>query len=166
LFQALVNVELQDIDESIQVFQHLLNHYFPNSLYLKSQIAYAKYNQRDFEEAEAVFESILAQDVTFLDHCDIYSNILYVKEDREKLSQLAHICSTIERFRPESCCVLGNYYSLRSDHEKAVLYFQRALKLDRNYLAAWTLMGHEYVEMKNTSAAVECYRRSVGKWSW
>lgn len=33
--------------------------------------------------------------------------------------------------------------------------------LDRSFLAAWTLMGHEYVEMKNTHAAIESYRRAV-----
>ena len=41
------------------------------------------------------------------------------------------------------------------------MYFQRALKLDANYLSAWTLMGHEYVEMKNPNAAIEAYRRAV-----
>lgn len=39
--------------------------------------------------------------------------------------------------------ILGNYYSLMGDHLKAVIYFRKALKLDRNCLAAWTLMGHE-----------------------
>jgi anaphase-promoting complex subunit 8 len=57
----------------------------------------------------------------------------------------------------------GNYYSLRRDHEKAIAYFRRALKLDRNYLSAWTLMGHEYVEIKNTNAAIASYRRAVGE---
>ena len=47
-------------------------------------------------------------------------------------------------------------------HEKAVLYFQRALKLNPNYLSAWTLMGHEYVEIKNTSAAIQAYRQATG----
>lgn len=42
----------------------------------------------------------------------------------------------------------------RAAHVQAVMYFRRALKLDRHYLSAWTLMGHEYVEMKNTSAAI------------
>ena len=37
---------------------------------------------------------------------------------------------------------------------QAVLYFQRALKQDRRFLNAWTLMGHEYVEMKNPPAAI------------
>lgn len=34
------------------------------------------------------------------------------------------------------------------------MYFRRALKLNRHYLSAWTLMGHEYVEMKNPPAAI------------
>ena len=51
---------------------------------------------------------------------------------------------------------------MKTEHEKAVTYFRRALKINRNYLAAWTLLGHEYLELKNTHAAVEAYRRAVG----
>jgi tetratricopeptide (TPR) repeat protein len=61
---------------------------------------------------------------------------------------------------------VGNHYSLRAEHEKAVKYFRRAIQLDRTYLSAWTLMGHEYVEMKNSHAAIEAYRRAVGKRSF
>lgn len=57
----------------------------------------------------------------------------------------------------------GNYYSLRNEHEKAIKYFKRATQLDRTYLSAWTLMGHEYVETKNSHAAIEAYRKAVGK---
>jgi tetratricopeptide (TPR) repeat protein len=59
--------------------------------------------------------------------------------------------------------ILGNYYSLRSQHEKAVLYFQRSIKLNPLYLSAWTLMGHEFMEMKNTNAAIQAYRQALGK---
>jgi anaphase-promoting complex subunit 8 len=41
--------------------------------------------------------------------------------------------------------------------------FRQALKLDRGYLTAWTLMGHEYVELSNTHAAIESYRRACRK---
>ena len=37
---------------------------------------------------------------------------------------------------------------------QAVLYFRRALRLDAAYLSAWTLMGHEYVELQNPPAAI------------
>ena len=60
-------------------------------------------------------------------------------------------------------CFVGNYYSLRSQHEKAALYFQRSIKLNPLYLSAWTLMGHEYMEMKNTNAAIQAYRQALGK---
>ena len=96
-----------------------------------------------------------------LDGLDHYSNILYVMADRPRLAFLAHLATSVDKFRPESCCVVGNYYSLCSQHEKAVMYFRRALTLDRNFLSAWTLMGHEYIELKNTHAAIESYRRAV-----
>lgn len=65
-----------------------------------------------------------------------------------------------QRHNPNPFCSppAGNYYSLRSQHEKAALYFQRALKLNPRCLGAWTLMGHEYMEMRNTSAAIQAYR--------
>ena len=31
----------------------------------------------------------------------------------------------------------------------------------RNFLSAWTLMGHEFVEMRNTPAAAQVYRVAV-----
>ena len=40
-----------------------------------------------------------------------------------------------------------------------MVYFQRALKLNPGYLSALTLMGHEYMEMKNTHAAIQSYRQ-------
>jgi anaphase-promoting complex subunit 8 len=141
----------------------------------------------EFDEAEAIFDEIYARDPFRVDDIDTYSNILYVMEKRAKLSAMAHKYTELDRNRPETCCLVGahmgkkkkkdlpytrfwppstaqgNYFSLRGEHEKAVLYFRRALKLDRGYLSAWTLMGHEYVEMKNTHAAVEAYRRAVGQ---
>lgn len=59
--------------------------------------------------------------------------------------------------------LLGNYYSLRADHQKAVMYFHRALKMNPQYLSAWTLLGHEFMEMKNTNGAIHSYRQAIGK---
>ena len=52
---------------------------------------------------------------------------------------------------------------MHAEHEKAIKYFRRATQLDRTYLSAWTLMGHEFVEMKNSHAAIEAYRKAVGE---
>jgi anaphase-promoting complex subunit 8 len=127
--------------------------------YLKSQLGVVHYHLREFEQALDWFTQI--KDPFSLESKDVYSNILYVKEDRVGLSQLAHQAVMIDKYRPETCCIIGNYYSLKQQRQKAVLYFQRALKLDRSYTSAWTLMGHEYVELKQTELAMEAYRRAV-----
>ena len=119
------------------------------------------YHAKDLDEACQIFGDILKEDPYRLEALDHYSNILYVLPNRPQLSFLAQLATATDKFRPETCVVVGNYYSLKSEHEKAVMYFRRALTLDRTFLSAWTLMGHEYVEMKNTHAAIESYRRAV-----
>ena len=45
---------------------------------------------------------------------DVYSNILYVQEAFGPLSHLAHRLASSDKYRPETCCVIGNYYSLKA----------------------------------------------------
>ncbi|KAI9617755.1 hypothetical protein KEM48_006999 [Puccinia striiformis f. sp. tritici PST-130] len=111
-----------------------LKELFPSSLFLKSQQALIAYHVRDFDTAETIFDSIYEADTYRVEDVDTYSNILYVMDKRANLS---------------------------GEHEKAIIEFKRALRLDPGYLSAWTLMGHEYVEMKNTYAAIESYRRAI-----
>lgn len=56
----------------------------------------------------------------------------------------------------------GNLHSLKREHHKAIEYFERALRINPYYLSAWTLMGHEFMELKNSNAAIQCYREAVG----
>ncbi|KAI5478692.1 hypothetical protein MNV49_004719 [Pseudohyphozyma bogoriensis] len=119
------------------------------------------YHIREFDEAGAYFVELRQSDPYRIEDIDIFSNILYVSEKRADLATLAQDYIKMDRSRPEVCCLVGNYYSMRRDHEKAIVYFRRALQLDRGYLSAWTLMGHEYVEIKNTNAAIASYRRAV-----
>ncbi len=76
-----------------------------------------------------------------LKNADVYSNILFVKNEHSELAHLARRCAQIDKYRPQTCCVLGNFYGLRSQHDKAVLYFQRALRLQPRYALVWTLIG-------------------------
>lgn len=134
---------------------------FPTSAFLQQQRALLHYHAKDHESAEQAFETLLQTHPHRLEAMEIYSNLLYVLPNRSKLALLAAAASATDKFRPETNCILGNYYSLLAEHEKAVLHFRRALALDRSYQAAWTLMGHEYIELKNTQAAIESYRRAV-----
>lgn len=51
---------------------------------------------------------------------------------------------------------------MRGEHEKAVVFLQRSLKLNPNNAAAWTLIGHEFMEQKNNPAACLAYRKAIG----
>lgn len=161
IFNLYASQELYQATGAIHHALTELESLFPGSQFLKTQRALLYYHSKDFEEAEAVFSNVISADPYRIDSLDHYSNILYVMSARPKLAFLAQVATAVDKFRPETCCVIGNYYSLKSEHEKAVVYFRRALTLDRNFLSAWTLMGHEYVEMKNTHAAIESYRRAV-----
>ncbi|KAG0093827.1 anaphase-promoting complex component apc8 [Podila epicladia] len=115
----------------------------------------------NFPEAGKVFEELIQENPHRLDHLDYFSFVLFVTDNKSRLSSLAHSSALTDNYRPETCCIIGNYYSLKGEHEKAVVYLKRALRFDRSYSAAWTLLGHTYLEMKNTYAAVEAYRRAV-----
>ncbi|KAF1847748.1 cell division cycle protein-like protein 23 [Cucurbitaria berberidis CBS 394.84] len=161
IFHVTASQELYSVNDQIHTSLSQILSIFPTSAFLKTQRALLHYHNKDFDDAEQIFSDLLISDPHRVDHLDNYSNILYVMGMRPKLAFLAQLATATDKFRPETCCVVGNYYSLKSEHEKAVMYFRRALTLDRTFLSAWTLMGHEFVEMKNTHAAIESYRRAV-----
>lgn len=161
IFHITTSQELYQASNSVHDSLTQIMSIFPTSAFLKTQRALLHYHSKDYQDAEHIFSDLLVTDPYRLDHLNTYSNTLFVMDLRPKLAFLAQMATATDKFRPETCCVVGNYYSLKSEHEKAVMYFRRALTLDRNYLEAWTLMGHEFVEMKNTHAAIESYRRAV-----
>lgn len=92
---------------------------------------------------------------------DIYSHALYVKGERIKLSYLAKEAMDIDKFSPITCCIVGNHYNLKGNHEKALKFFAAAVRFDPNYDSAWVLMGHEYIELRNIKKAISCYQQAL-----
>jgi anaphase-promoting complex subunit 8 len=131
------------------------------SPYLQTQYAIVHYHLRHFDTAKSLLQELHRAMPYRLDGVEIYSNILFVQHDSVALSQLAQTVTIVDKYRPETCLVVGNYYSVKLQRVKAITYFQRALKLDPTFTSAWTLLGHEYVELKQTAHAIECYRHAV-----
>lgn len=61
----------------------------------------------EFDEAEELFDQIVRTDPYRLDDLDIYSNILYVMEKSSKLAYLAQLATQTDKFRVETCCIVG-----------------------------------------------------------
>ncbi|XP_043288679.1 cell division cycle protein 23 homolog isoform X1 [Venturia canescens] len=159
-FMAHMYLELQLLDEGLALYRELQAMGFENNGYVLAQTAIAVHYGRDVDNAIEIFKRIIKDDPFCLDNMDTYSNLLYVKELKVELAHLAHKATQIDKYRLQTCCIVGNYYSLRADHQKAVMYFHRALKLNPQYLSAWTLLGHEFMEMKNTNGAIHSYRQA------
>lgn len=47
-----------------------------------------------------------------LDNMDTYSNLLYVREMRVDLAYLAQEASEINKYRVETCCIIGKYLQI------------------------------------------------------
>ncbi|CAG8602031.1 13542_t:CDS:2 [Dentiscutata erythropus] len=133
-FRIYVTVELSGTPKSFKdLVDHDLKENFANNKFLQTQEAIMYYNNRDYDRAEVIFDEIIKSDPYRVDEMDVYSNILYVMERKiGKLSYLAHMCTYTDKYRSETMCVI-----------------------------AWTLMGHEYMELKNTHAAVISYKRAM-----
>jgi len=161
LFFAHAELELHMNEEALTRYHDIASIGFANSSYIKSQVATAHYNIRDFDVSVEQFKEVYEADPFMLENIDTYSNILYIQDEKAELSYLAQHACQVDKYRAESCGVIGNYYSLRGEHEKGVLYFKQALRINPNYVAAWTLLGHEHVQLRNTNAAIEAYRRAT-----
>lgn len=148
-----------DFDRYIEELGEIMN-LFPNFSFLRAQHALINYKYMDYANAELVFDELVTMDPYRLDDLDTYSNVLYVLQKPYKLAYLAQYAANVDIYRPETCCIIANYFSSKQQHEKSILYFRRALMLDKSYTHAWILMGHEFIEMKNSHAAIECYRRA------
>lgn len=161
LFTAHVYLELQMNAEAMAIYECLSAGGLQKWPYLHVQRAMGHQNMRQVDEAIELFTQVSREDPCRLQNMDSFSNLLFVKGMSMELCALAHSLTVVNKYAVETCCVVGNYYSLKNQHEKAVLYFQRALKVCPSYLSAWTLMGHEFLELKNTAAAIQCYRQAI-----
>lgn len=134
---------------------------FPRSPFALGQKAMVFYGMTDYERAHKLFDELTKMDPFRLTNVDAFSNLLFVMEARAELSHLAHQVFRVDKYRAESCCVVGNYYALKRQHERAVTYFKRALRSNRNFHSALILLGHEFIELRNFPAALEVYRQAV-----
>lgn len=142
--------------------KNFLDKYFSDSLFIKTLMAKSYSYQTDkYKEAMDMFSQIRSEDPFRIDAMDIYSNLLYVKKLVKDLSKLAYDIERIDPFTTEANCCIANSFSAREQHTKAIVYFTRSLRLNPDHLNSWTLIGHEYLEMKSIDKAMQAYRFSI-----
>ena len=108
LFLAQCFMELSLSEEAVSIYATFCGRGFARSVYVKSQLARCYDNLREGQACKETFEAIRKLDPCSLDFMDIYSNILFVMEEHAQLAVLAQEACEIDKYRPESCCIIGN----------------------------------------------------------
>lgn len=149
--------ELQQGEEAVKCFEELN---LPRTSAIIALEATINYNRRTFERANVLFTELRQKHPYKVESMELFSNMLFVQGNLSALSELAQTFSKIDKFRPETLCIIGNLFSLSEKHEDAIEQFSLALRFDPNFNFAWTLIGHEYVEISNFSAATAAYTKA------
>jgi anaphase-promoting complex subunit 8 len=132
-FLSIVNQELVQRASNVRDFLDEVQNVFPSSLHVKAHRALIHYHARgtfplesgliiEFDEAEEMFDGIVETDPFRLDDLDVYSNILYVMEKSSKLAYLAQLATNTDKYRVETCCIVG-ISSLLSDLSYFLILF-------------------------------------------
>ncbi|KAG0176956.1 Anaphase-promoting complex subunit 23 [Apophysomyces sp. BC1021] len=111
-----------------QVFRKImepLTEYFPDCTYIKAQWATMFYEAMDYNEAEILFGSLRRMNPYRLEDMDVFSNVLYLLEAKEKLSVLAHQPQDARMWKSLAGC----FTSLQRDTEARDCY-QKVLECD------------------------------------
>ncbi|CAI4230734.1 unnamed protein product [Auanema sp. JU1783] len=115
----------------------------------------------DHRESVKYFKQVNELDPYRLEHMHLYSDSLFCKGERVALTALTHSFFKSHKFAWETCCIVGNYYNMRQEHQQAIRFFQRAARLNPTVASIWVLIGHEFLELKNNAGACLSYRRAT-----
>uniref|UniRef100_A0A8W8J184 Uncharacterized protein n=1 Tax=Magallana gigas TaxID=29159 RepID=A0A8W8J184_MAGGI len=129
-FLGHIYLELQLNEEGLKIYQHLMDKGFVKSSYIVSQVAMGNNNMREVDMAVNAFTELTEMDPYRLENMDYFSNTLYIKEMRADLAHLANRCCDIDKYREETCVVIGKacYMNIQC-YLKRLWIFKDSLKI-------------------------------------
>lgn len=148
------------LDQSITILTGLPEKH-RNSGWVLSCIARALYEKTNYIESVKYFEEARKLEPYRLEGMEYYSSALWHLHKEVDLSKLAKELMDFDQDAPETWCVAGNCYSLQKEHESAIKYLERAIKVDPNFAYAHTLLGHELISAERLDQAMTYFRNAV-----
>ena len=148
------------LDQSISILTGLPEKH-RNSGWVLSCIARALYEKTNYNESVKYYESARKLEPYRLEGMEYYSSALWHLHKEVELSILAKELMEFDQDAPETWCVAGNCYSLQKEHESAIKYLEKAIKVDQNFAYAYTLLGHELISAERLDQAMTYFRNAV-----
>lgn len=134
----------------------------PKDSWLKLLLGRCYTELYDHSSAEKEFKECFDIDPHKSQGLDFYSSCLWHLKKTERLTEI--VSKAVERhfFAPETWVAMANCYSLKQDHDSAIVFLNRALQLDPNNSYSYCLLGHEYLAKDNFDKARENYVKAMG----
>ena len=141
--------------------RELPSHICNNMPWCQAQLAKLHFEIVNYDMSLLYFMNLRRIQATRLKDLEIFSTLLWHQSDKVKLSNLSS--ELIDAFpdKPQTWCVLGNYFSLQKDHEEAIKAFEKATTLNPRFSYAYTLQGHEYASNESFDIAKEFYMKAL-----
>lgn len=159
-FAALECLNQYKLEQSISISTELAEKH-RNSGWVLSLIARALYEKTNYSESVKYYEAARKLEPYRLEGMEYYSSALWHLHKEVELSILAKDLMDFDQDAPETWCVAGNCYSLQKEHESAIKYLEKAIKVDQNFAYAYTLLGHELISAERLDQAMTCFRNAV-----
>lgn len=159
-FRGLDCLNQYKLDQAITILSGLPEKH-RSSGWVLSCIARALYEKTNYNESVKFYEAARKLEPYRLEGMEYYSSALWHLHKEIELSILAKELIDFDQNAPETWCVAGNCYSLQKEHESAIKYLERAIKVDPNFAYAHTLLGHELISAERLDQAKTCFRNAV-----
>lgn len=160
LYRALDCLYQYKLDLSISILNALPEKH-RNTGWVLSCIGRAYYEKTNYTESVKHYEAARALEPYRLEGMEFYSSALWHLHKEVELSILARELMELDPDAPQTWCVAGNCYSLQKEHETAIKYLERAIKVDPNFVYAYTLLGHELISAERLDQATTYFRSAA-----
>ncbi|KAI5170672.1 anaphase-promoting complex subunit 3 [Nematocida sp. LUAm3] len=125
-----------------------------------SDIAAHVFDSGYHQKSISIFDHILISDPFCIDTMHYYSSVLWHRRDKSMLGTLARNLFGVNPFSNVSWAVLGNYFSLQKETDKAITCFDRSLTIKTDpYVLC--LLGHEHFMNSNLRESLTCFITSI-----
>lgn len=160
LYKASDCLNQYKLDETISILNGLPENHRETGWVL-SCIGRALYEKTNYIESVKYYESARKLEPYRLEGMEYFSSALWHLHKEVELSILAKEMMDLDKDAAQTWCVAGNCYSLQKEHESAIKYLEKAVKLDPFFAYAYTLLGHELVSSERLDQAIQYFRKAV-----
>ena len=146
--------------ECLELLHSLPRNHF-SSGWVQNVLGKAYFEMCEYKPALLALKEMMRLEPFRIKGVDILSTTLWHLRKEKELCSLAQQVVEVDKFSPETWCVVGNCFSLQRETETAIKFFERALQIDPTFTYAHTLCGHEMVSNEDLDKATKAFRNAL-----